>query len=363
MLTAPHIISAPARDHSSRAGQPIKMIVLHATAGTNSLEWLKGNSRGTSIHVLIRKDGLSYKMVDESRSAHHVGFSRFVDRGVVYSRFGPYTCNMITLGIELENTNSGKDPYPEAQLRAAAWWIQEWRKRFGNLPVVMHRDIDTQGKSDAAGIQVADVLRFIAADPGPVTPQSNILADERAGLGQAIKYITARGADKSYTDFDVGVIAKYYWDWGVKTGVDPCIAIAQMIHETGNLTSWWSLRPRRNPAGIGVTGERKFGLTRPGADWQWNASTIRWQRGFAFADWELAVKAHLGHLLLYALGPRTMPSEAQAICLQADPRRVGFPVNYRGSAPQLIGLNGKWAVPGTHYADAISAIANAIGRT
>ena len=37
--------------------------------------------------------------------------------------------------------------------------------------------------------------------------------------------------------------------------LDPLVAVAQMVLETGNLTSFWSQTPRRNPAGIGVTGE------------------------------------------------------------------------------------------------------------
>lgn len=360
MLVAPQIIDHPARDHSSRAGQKVKFIVLHATAGTNSIGWLSGNPNGTSIHVLIEKDGTCIKMVDELQSAHHVGYSEYRENGVVYSKHGPLTCNMISLGIELENTNSGHDPYPEAQLRAAAWYIREWRKRFGNIPVIMHRDIDTQGKSDAAGIQVADVLKFLAEDEvvQAVNPQSNILSLPRATAVQAANYMTRRGVDKSYTSFDVALIASHYWIWGQRVGVDPLVAVAQMVHETGNLNSWWSLRQRRNPAGIGVTGESKFAVLRPGADWQWNG--LKWVRGYAFADWEASAKAHLGHLLLYALPGTTMPSEAQAQCLAADPRRAGFPVGYRGAAAQLVGLNGRWAVPGTFYADAISTIANAI---
>jgi hypothetical protein len=360
MLVAPQIIDHPARDHSSRAEQPIKFITVHATAGTNSLGWLSGNENGTSIHILIRKDGVVYKMVDETRAAHHVGFSEYRENGVVYSKHGPLNCNMISLGIELENTNSGRDPYPEAQLRACAWYIQEWRNRFGNIPVNMHRDIDTNGKTDAAGIQVADILKYIEADQstGQVTPQSTILAAPRATIEQAIKYIVQRGTHPTYTGQDVSLICEYYWKWGVQTGVDPLLAVAQMIHETGNLTSWWCQRPRRNPAGIGVTGESKFALARPGVDWQWNG--LKWVKGYAFVGWQDSAQAHIGHLLLYALPLNVQESQAQGMCILVDPRRGGFPIGYRGAAAQLIGLNGRWAVPGTFYADALSAVANAI---
>lgn len=360
MLVNPRITDHPARDHSTRAGQPIKFIVIHATAGTNSVGWLAGNVNGTSIHVLIAKNGDCIKMVDETRAAHHVGFSEYRENGVIYSKRGPLTCNMISLGIELENTNSGHDPYPEAQLRSAAWYIQEWRKRFGNIPVIMHRDIDTQGKSDANGIQVADILRFIEEDAAldSVTPQSNLFSLPRVDMQAAVRYIVNRGTDVSYPQVSVQEIVQHYWTWGAKVGIDPLLAVAQMIHETGNLTSWWCLRPRRNPAGIGVTGENRFGL-KPGVDWQWNG--LKWVRGYAFANWEDAAKAHLGHLLLYALPLTSVATEDQNTCIQADPQRFGFP--HAGKAPQLVGLNGRWAVPGTYYADAISSIANAIRRS
>ena len=49
-----------------------------------------------------------------------------------------------------------------------------------------------------------------------------------------------------------------------------------MAEETSHLTSFWSQRPRRNFAGIGVTGQ-------PGA-------------GLSFPDLKTAVHAHTGRL-------------------------------------------------------------------
>jgi hypothetical protein len=106
-------------------------------------------------------------------------------------------------------------------------------------------------------------------------------------------------------------------------GVDPLIAVAQMCHETGNLTSWWAARPRRNPAGIGVTGE-------PGA-------------GLSFPTWARhAIPAHVGRLVAYATDPANRTPEQATLVKIAISYRA-LPSRLWGSAPTLAGLTGTWA--------------------
>ena len=79
------------------------------------------------------------------------------------------------------------------------------------------------------------------------------------------------------------------------------IMIAQMIHETGALTSWWSQRPRRNPAGIGVTGQTRPEKPATGA-WQFDEQAGIWKEGVAFPSWkDDSIPAHVGRMLAYAL--------------------------------------------------------------
>lgn len=140
----------------SRRGAPILMAVIHATAGRDSRSWLVSNPDGKSIHKLIDKNGVIWDMVPDEFGAGHVGFSKVSIDGVDYARVGTrYGCNDISLGIELENTNSGKDPYTDAQLRACAWQLEQWDQQYHFRKIVMHRDIDTQGKTDAAGLTMA----------------------------------------------------------------------------------------------------------------------------------------------------------------------------------------------------------------
>lgn len=360
----PKVLRKQARDYSERQGHQPKVIVLHHTGGTSSLGWLSGNPKHTSIHWLVERDGTCYRMVDDQYAAHHVGFSKLDVDGVTYSEHGP-SPNLVTFGIELENVGNGKEIYPEIQLRAAAWIVQTWWNTYGKLPVVMHRDIDQYGKNDAFGISIHDVLHFIAEDEAgggtsspAITGDSTILAAPRATEAQAANYTIKRGV-VGYTPDDVRLIAGHYWRYGQAVGIDPCVAWAQMVHETDGLRSWWSQRQRRNPAGIGVTGQWSRSKTQPGPDWTFDDQMAAWKQGWSFATWDEASKAHLGHLLVYAVGLDKM-NPIQREMAGHDPRLSAVPKLYHGCAPTLAGLNGRWAVPGTDYNLKIAAIAESI---
>jgi hypothetical protein len=81
--------------------------------------------------------------------------------------------------------------------------------------------------------------------------------------------------------------------------------------------------------------------------------------GLAFASWEIAVRAHIGRLLAYALREEEASSNQQQLIEEALAHR-DLPMSYRGCARTLSGLNGKWAVPGTSYAQALAELAERI---
>ena len=172
---------------------------------------------------------------------------------------------------------------------------------------------------------------------------------------RAVRFILARPHGE-YTEVDIAhTIVPAYFAVCASVGLDAVLLIAQMIHETGNLSSWWAARPRRNPAGIGVTGAVR-GAQPPTGVWQQRDDI--WVEGVAFTSWkDGSIPAHAGRLLAYA---RT---DAQASVAQRDliKRALGvrgLPLAFRGAAPRVQGLNGRWAVPGTTYADKIASIAN-----
>ena len=171
-------------------------------------------------------------------------------------------------------------------------------------------------------------------------PSSRIVAPPRVTEGQVVRYLVPK-YNGAYTGADIRWIVGRDFDVSVKAGVDPLVVIAQMDLETGHLSSYWSQKPRRNPAGIGVTGA-------PGA-------------GVSFPRWYHSVDAHIGRLLAYALPKGAGTAEQKrliAIALSWRP----LPDSYRGSAKTIYGLQSRWATD-RYYAAKLARVGDAIDAT
>jgi hypothetical protein len=170
----------------------------------------------------------------------------------------------------------------------------------------------------------------------PLTEQSPILGPPSGPPDQPIRFIQARlPAGSEYTN-DGATIVNYYWQYAPPVGVDPMLAAIQMIFETGGLTSSWSARPRRNPAGLGVHEEG----------------------GLSFDTWEAAVQAHVGQLLAYALRD-DQASPEQLAMIQRNPRHGQIAPALRGSVRTIADLNNRWA-PDPAYAQKLVSRAQAV---
>ena len=198
------------------------------------------------------------------------------------------------------------------------------------------------------------------------TPDTPITGGSRPLTPAAKTAIVAAIAARpngAYDAADIRTIVLAYDRCCELAGMDPLPPIAQCLHETGWLSSWWSERPRRNPAGIGVTGRSSANTTwrmRDGRPIGIDAAERHgiWIEGCSFPSWaNHAVPAHVGRLLAYALRPETgTPAQQQLVRVALIARPLSQ--RLRGVAPTWRGLNGRWAVPGTDYADKVAAIAN-----
>lgn len=193
---------------------------------------------------------------------------------------------------------------------------------------------------------------------------SEICHNPRCTPAQALAYLKGRNGWYTVNELK-NIIIPAYFQFGSLSGVDPCIAISQMIHETGFLTSWWSNRPRRNPAGIGVTGQSSVTAPSPEDDknWAYNPQTQQWYKGLSFPTWDKdAVPSHVARLLGYAV-PVQAQTDIQRKFIHQYTKDRPLPVAVMGVAPTLAGLEGTWAVPGKGYADKLSFHANNITRS
>ena len=141
--------------------------------------------------------------------------------------------------------------------------------------------------------------------------------------------------DKTYqpapADLGASIVAECarYASLGYRVNHD--MAAAQILHETAAWQSGYA-RERNNPGGIGAINS--------------NPDLALW-----FPSVAAGVRAHVAHLLVYAVGDGDWTAN--------DPRRDNVAnAGWLGSAPTWGGLNGKWAFPGTTYGQSIATLAN-----
>ncbi|HWQ14690.1 MAG TPA: N-acetylmuramoyl-L-alanine amidase [Roseiflexaceae bacterium] len=152
----------------------VRMVVMHSTAarGPGDFNYLRRGGapdRPVSIHYYIAKDGTISQMVPDHDIAWQAGKSSWKVDGQVVAP----SCNPISVGIELENLNTGRDPYPEAQYQAALWLTRHLVTKY-NIPrsqVVRHLDISPGRKTDPRGFPwerfMAELFAPNSAPPSP----------------------------------------------------------------------------------------------------------------------------------------------------------------------------------------------------
>lgn len=320
-------------------GAIISAIVVHSGEGTRKgdLQELCAPGKPKSAHYYVTRIGEIFQLVDETRRAYHAGVTAYL---------GLDDWNDFSIGIETEHVEGQN--WPVAQIQALTWLLLDIirRRPIVRGHVVKHawiaqplgRKSDPTNWTDADFLSWRDSLFSSATQQRPITVDSPLLAAPSVTALRCSQAILA-APHGEYSAYDVGqaIIPTYFTICG-PVGIDPLLAIAQMVHETGNLTSYWAARPRRNPAGIGVTGE-------PG-------------KGISFASWDDAIRAHVGRLLAYAITD-AQASAAQRALINEALRVRPLPANYRGAARTLAGLTGRWATD-AQYAAKLARRANAI---
>lgn len=282
-------------------------------------------------------------------------------------------CNVHRWGIEVVgNFDKAGWPAPLASLvYGAGTALLRWRNLAAD--VNGHRECPSTKSCPGTAINLdavrAEFARRLAmpAPLPPLTEDAPIMAPPTCTQQQATAYLLRRGPTQ-YSSADVQLtIIPAYWTLCLAVGVNPAVAIAQMIHETGALSSFWCARPRRNPAGIGVDGTHS--ATRPAdtTKWAYNPDRARWETGLSFPSWTShAIPAHVGRLVAWATTPAQRTPAQAALVKEALSYRSLAP-RLQGSAPHLAAL-GKlknpmkqgWASPGLMYGVALAGTMNAL---
>jgi hypothetical protein len=166
-----------------------------------------------------------------------------------------------------------------------------------------------------------------------------ILGPARIPQEQMVRYILKRNPTPKL-HCTVEQLVGYYYEEGLAEGVRPDIALCQAIKETACFAYGKDvLFVQNNYCGLGATGNGE-----PGA---------------YFATPQRGARAHIQHLLCYAT---TRLPQSKIIDPRYDVLRKKY-TEYYGKIPYWTGLNGKWALPGTHYGQEILQIWTAAKKT
>lgn len=181
------IAPRPSPNFSRRLpGDPIDLVVLHATVGSfqSSLSWLRNPKSRVSSHYLVSKQGDIACLVDESMMAWHAGTSFWRGRTDI---------NRFSIGIEVENLTGmkgfvGQDPYPEVQVEALAWLVQNVcaRRRIplDRQHIVAHAEIAPRRKSDPAGFDMDGLVRRLGGTCDHVEPDAWYVVPSKVNIRQ-----------------------------------------------------------------------------------------------------------------------------------------------------------------------------------
>lgn len=153
-----------------------------------------------------------------------------------------------------------------------------------------------------------------------------------------VEYILSRGVEPKL-NCSLEELVGYYYEEAGREGIRPDVALCQALKETGFFQYGNDVKPRQNNfCGLGATGNKN--------------------PGYSFLSPQRGVRAHIQHLLAYAsLEKPQLPL--------VDPRYeilcAKYP-QYHGAVHYWTGLNGRWAVPGTHYGQEILQLWQAAQR-
>ncbi len=344
----------------------VQGIVIHHTYRPLPSQW-RGHVTMEGLRQFYARKGWQAGphlfLVHGSPNPAHDGIWQLTSLATPRSHAGP--CNATTWGIEVVGDfNAAPMPAATGELLIQVVTALARVRGLAITPHTVrgHRDCMPERTCPGSFVDLDELRQRVTAAlaaTDAVTATSSILALPRCPIHRVLQALR-RHPSPHYTDADCAlVIVPTYYAVATEVGVDPLIAIAQCMHETGWLSNWWSARPRRNPAGIGVTGVYRMTEPPDPTGWAYHAERRRWEAGVSFPSWQESIRAHVGRLLAYATQPSDRTAVQQALIRDALRYRP-LPRAYHGAAPRLCDLDGRWAVPGVGYGQRIAAIANQI---
>lgn len=207
----------------------------------------------------------------------------------------------------------------------------DWKKQESGqekkdtvFPEAMPGDLDA-GKVQRTKWVVASSLGMPLLMTGERAGSVSLMGPAEATQEQMVRFLKSQNPKAKLSCTPEELVGYYYEEAG-REGIRPDIALCQSFKETGFYNYGGDVLPEQNNfCGLGAVGNRV--------------------KGAWFQTAQLGVRAHIQHLLAYA-------STRRPSLDIVDPRYDHIAYNRRdiyGQVTTWTGLNGVWAVPGTHY--------------
>lgn len=134
----------------------IKYLIIHSTGGskTSTIEWFKNPEAKASSHYLIDKAGNLFIFAKDNDITWHAGVSQWGNEVGLNAR---------SIGIELENLNTGTDQYSDIQISVALGLSADLIKKY-SIPIdfiLRHLDIAPGRKIDPVNFPWDNFVRSI----------------------------------------------------------------------------------------------------------------------------------------------------------------------------------------------------------
>lgn len=136
-------LTHPSPHFNSRNTHPIRVLVLHSSAGPSDksdLAWMMDPASKVSYHALVGRNGSLYTLVDPKYRAWHAGVAEWN---------GVKDVNAVSLGVSFSNAHDGKEALTPLQIAVMLGAVEGWARTIPTLEAITtHRDIAPQRKSD-----------------------------------------------------------------------------------------------------------------------------------------------------------------------------------------------------------------------
>jgi hypothetical protein len=120
----------------------VQAFVIHVQEGVNRGSWQHFHTVTASSTVLIGKNGDIWRLVPEDKAPWTNGDVKNPDAEVraLMAKYGSDP-NTWSLTIECEGF-TGNLPYTEEQYQSILWQLREWKKTYGDKPILRHGQIN-----------------------------------------------------------------------------------------------------------------------------------------------------------------------------------------------------------------------------